>query len=100
VILRRRGWLNPDRAAARRLTCIVLATTLMAAVIFTVHGLLAPSFQTGGSVFRLAMLVLLVAVGLAAYLASLTALGVTSPRSLVAIVRASNSEAGNPTQDR
>jgi putative peptidoglycan lipid II flippase len=98
VILRRRGWLNPDRAAARRLTCIVLATTLMAAVIFTVHGLLAPSFQTGGSVFRLAMLVLLVAVGLAAYLASLTALGVT--RSLVAIVRASNSEAGNPTQDR
>jgi putative peptidoglycan lipid II flippase len=100
AILRRRGWLNPDAAAARRLTRIVLATMLMAAVIFAVHAMLASSFQAGSSALRLAILALLVTIGLAAYLASLAALGVTSLRDLVAIVRAPSAAAATEDNPR
>ena len=73
AILRRRGWLRLDRDAARRLPRIVLATMVMGIAIFGAHELLASPSIAGGSLARLAVLVLLVAIGLAVYLASLAA---------------------------
>src|SRR5262249_43060203 len=99
MILRRRGWLHLDRDGARRLPRIILATTVMAIVLLGAHQLLAPAFHAGGSAARLAMLVLLVAIGLAVYLASLEVLGVVRVRELLATVRAARSEpppADNP----
>jgi hypothetical protein len=61
-------------------------------VLLGTHQLLAPAFHAGGSAARLAMLVLLVAIGLAVYLASLEALGVVRMRDLLATVRAARAE--------
>jgi hypothetical protein len=69
-------------------------------VIFAVHAMLASSFQAAGSALRLATLALLVTIGLAAYLASLAALGVTSLRDLVAIVRAPSAAAASEDNPR
>jgi putative peptidoglycan lipid II flippase len=88
AILARRGWLRCDRAAARRLPRIVAATLIMGMVIFAAHDLLASLPGAGGSLARLALLVLLVALGLAVYLASLELLGVARLRDLIAAVRA------------
>ena len=88
AILARRGWLRCDRAAARRLPRIVAATLIMGMVIFAAHDLAAPLPGASGSLARLALLVLLVALGLAVYLASLELLGVARLRDLVAAVRA------------
>jgi putative peptidoglycan lipid II flippase len=99
AILRRRGWLHLDRDGARRLPRIVLATMVMAIALLGAHQLLAPSFHAGASATRLAMLVLLVAIGLTVYLASLEALGVVRMRDLLATVRAARAEpppADNP----
>src|SRR5262245_21172998 len=92
AILRRRGWLHLDRDGARRLPRIVLATMVMAIVLLGTHQLLAPAFHAGGSAARLAMLVLLVAIGLAVYLASLEMLGVVRMRDLLATVRTAAAE--------
>ena len=88
AILARRGWLRCDRAAARRLPRIVAATLIMGMVIFAAHDLSASLPGASGSLARLALLVLLVALGLAVYLASLELLGVARLRDLVAAVRA------------
>jgi putative peptidoglycan lipid II flippase len=99
AILRRRGRLHLDRDGARRLPRIVLATMVMAIALLGTHQLLAPSFHAGGSATRLAMLVLLVAIGLTVYLAGLEALGVVRMRDLLATVRAARAEpppADNP----
>jgi putative peptidoglycan lipid II flippase len=87
TILRRRGWVRLDRDAARRLPRIVAATTLMGLTIFGVHELLASPFDAREPLARLAVLVLLVASGLGAYLASLELLGVVRMRDLLAAVR-------------
>ncbi len=101
AILRRRGWLHLDDDGARRLPRIVLATMVMAIALLGTHQLVAPAFHAGGSATRLAMLVLLVAIGLAVYLASLEALGVVRMRDLLATVRAARTEppADNPRAD-
>ena len=88
AILARRGWLRCDRGAARRLPRIVAATLIMGMVIFAAHDLLASLPGASGSLARLALLVVLVALGLAVYLASLELLGVARLRDLVAAVRA------------
>jgi putative peptidoglycan lipid II flippase len=87
AILRRRGWLRLDRDAARRLPRIVAATTLMGLTIFGVHELLAWPFDPREPLARLAVLVLLIASGLVAYLASLELLGVARMRDLLAALR-------------
>ncbi|MET0632400.1 MAG: lipid II flippase MurJ [Xanthobacteraceae bacterium] len=88
AILARRGWLRCDRGAARRLPRIVAATLIMGMVIFAAHDLLASLPGASGSLARLALLVVLVALGLAVYLASLELLGVARLRDLIAAVRA------------
>ena len=88
AILARRGWLRCDRAAARRLPRIVAATLIMGMVIFAAHDLSASLPGASGSLARLALLVVLVALGLAVYLASLELLGVARLRDLIAAVRA------------
>jgi putative peptidoglycan lipid II flippase len=99
AILRRRGWLHLDHDGARRLPRIILATMVMAIALLGTHQLLAPASHAGGSAARLAILALLVAIGLAVYLASLETLGVVRMRDLLATMRAARSEpppADNP----
>ena len=83
AILRRRGWLQLDRDAARRLPRIVAATIVMGIAILGAQELLATSFHASGSPARLAVLALLVAIGLATYLACLHMLGVARMRDLL-----------------
>jgi putative peptidoglycan lipid II flippase len=83
AILWRRGWLRLDRDATRRLPRVVLATLVMGVMVFALHEWLAGPLGAGGSLTRLASLMLLVASGLAVYLASLQVLGVTRLRDLV-----------------
>jgi putative peptidoglycan lipid II flippase len=88
VILRQRGWLHLDHDAARRLPRIVAATVAMGLTVFGLHALVAPAFVADGSqLTRLAALALLVAVGLAVYLASIQLFGVARVRDLVRAVR-------------
>jgi putative peptidoglycan lipid II flippase len=87
AILARRGWLRCDRAAARRLPRIVAATLIMGTVIFAAHDLVASLPGASGSLARLGLLIVLVALGLAVYLASLELLGVARLRDLIAAAR-------------
>jgi putative peptidoglycan lipid II flippase len=88
VILRRRGWLALDRAAARRLPRIVAATLVMGLTVFAAHALLASAFGAGGSqLLRLIALALLVVIGLAVYLASIELFGVARLRDLLGALR-------------
>jgi putative peptidoglycan lipid II flippase len=87
VILRRRGWLRLDRDGARRLPRIILATMAMGIAIFGMSELIASPSNAGGSLAQLAALALLVALGLAVYVASLELLGVARVRDLLAAVR-------------
>ncbi len=88
VVLRQRGWLHLDRDAARRLPRIVAATLVMGVAVLGMHVLLAPAFGADGlQLTRLAALALLVAIGLAVYLASIELFGVARLRDLVRAVR-------------
>jgi putative peptidoglycan lipid II flippase len=87
TILQRRGWLRLDRDAARRLPRIVLAAAVMGLSILAALALLAPLFNASGSLARIAVLVVLVAIGLVTYLASLDVLGTARMRDLLAAVR-------------
>jgi putative peptidoglycan lipid II flippase len=87
IILQRRGWLRLDRDAARRLPRIVLAAAVMGLSILAALALLAPLFNASGSLARMAVLVVLVAIGLVTYLASLDVLGTARMRDLLAAVR-------------
>ena len=88
VVLWQRRWLQLDRDAARRLPRIVAATLVMGLAVFGLHQLLASPLITNGSqLVRLAALALLVATGLAVYLASIELLGVARLRDLLAAVR-------------
>ena len=87
-VLWQRRWLQFDRDAARRLPRIVAATLVMGLAVFGMHQLLASPLITNGSqLVRLAALALLVATGLAVYLASIELLGVARLRDLLAAVR-------------
>lgn len=84
VILWRRGWLHLDREATRRLPRIVAATLVMGLAVFGLHALLAPAFGADGSqLLRVAALALLVATGLAIYLACIELSGVARLRDLL-----------------
>jgi putative peptidoglycan lipid II flippase len=87
AILRRRGWLRFDRDMARRLPRIILATTVMGLAIFALHRLLGAHVEPGEPLARLITLGLLVASGLATYLASLEMLGIARLRDLLAAIR-------------
>jgi peptidoglycan biosynthesis protein MviN/MurJ (putative lipid II flippase) len=87
IVLQRRGWLALDRDALRRLPRIVAATVVMGVVVFAAHSLSASQAGASGSLARLALLAVLVALGLAVYLASLQLLGVARLRDLIAAVR-------------
>ncbi len=88
VILYRRGWLCLDAAAKRRLPLIVVATAVMAAAILAAQLLLAATIDASGSqLVRIGSLALFVAIGLAAYLASLELSGVARLREIVAAIR-------------
>jgi putative peptidoglycan lipid II flippase len=89
AIVQRRGWLHLDAAAMRRLPRIALATIVMAIAIFGARELVAPLTLANGTLGRLALLALLVAIGLGIYLASLETLGVARMRDLLAGMRAS-----------
>jgi hypothetical protein len=56
-------------------------------VIFAAHDLVASLPDTSGSLARLGLLIVLVALGLAVYLASLELLGVARLRDLIAAAR-------------
>ncbi len=87
IVLRRRGRLALDRDAVRRLPRIVAAAMAMGAAVFGLHELAAAALPAGGPLTRLAALAVMVAVGVAVYLASLEALGVARMRDLVRAVR-------------
>ncbi len=96
IILWRRGWLRLDRAAATRLPRIILATAIMGIAIFAMQELVASRFDASGSPARLTVVVVLVATGLAVYLAGLEVLGVARMRHLLAAVRASGQRQQSP----
>jgi putative peptidoglycan lipid II flippase len=88
VILWRRGWLQIDAAARRRLPRILLAATVMGAFIAGADAALtAWSDITSTPAGRVAALSLLVAAGLGLYAAGLQALGVASVQRLLWAVR-------------
>ena len=88
VVLWRRGWLKLDRAARRRLPRIVLATVIMAAAILGARHLIASAFATTDTAFaRIVILAILVAAGLAVYLAAIELLGVARLGELRAAMR-------------
>ena len=88
VVLRQRGWLHLDGDAARRLPRIVAGTLVMGVAVFGMHALIAPAFGADGSqLTRLAALALLVAIGLAVYLASIELFGVARLRDLLRAIR-------------
>jgi putative peptidoglycan lipid II flippase len=87
AILFARGWLPFDRAAARRLPRIAVATVLMGAALIGAQALLAAMLDGASIPGRIAALMLLVGIGLLVYLASLQALGVARLRDLVAAMR-------------
>src|SRR5262245_55654091 len=65
----------------------ILATVAMGSAIFGMSELIASPSNAGGSLARLAVLALLVALGLAVYVACLELLGVARVHDLLAAVR-------------
>lgn len=89
LILYRRGWLRLDPTALRRLPRIVLATIVMGAVVASALGAghrLFPALAAS-SLGRLGMLVVLVTLGVAVYLAALEILGVAKLKDLISGIR-------------
>jgi putative peptidoglycan lipid II flippase len=86
TVLWRRGWIGLDRDALRRLPRIAAATILMACALIGA-GWIAVPLAGGGLPARIATLLVLVAIGLAAYLASLELLGVARLRDLARAIR-------------
>ncbi|HZP70226.1 MAG TPA: murein biosynthesis integral membrane protein MurJ [Pseudolabrys sp.] len=83
VILLRRSWLRIDAGARRRLPRIGLATIAMAGAVGGAHRLIGNSANAPAA--RLAILAVLVALGVAVYLAALRLLGVATLRELTAL---------------
>ena len=84
-----RRWLRLDPRAAQRLPRIVLATVIMGAVVAYGHVAGHSHFPhlAASSFGRLVLLVVLVTLGVAVYLAALRVLGVAKLKDLVAAVR-------------
>jgi putative peptidoglycan lipid II flippase len=86
AILAHRGWLALDRGAWRRLPRLVVAAAVMGGVIFAANALAAPMLD-GSQLIRIGGLVVLVALGLAVYVASLEVLGVARLHDLLTAIR-------------
>jgi putative peptidoglycan lipid II flippase len=88
IVLARRGWLDLDAAARRRLPRIVLATAVMALAILGGRHLIATAFAASDTALvRILTLAVLVAGGLAVYLAAIEALGIARIAELRAAMR-------------
>jgi len=85
IILRQRNWLKLDAAGRRRLPLIGLATIIMGAVIACAT--YASGTTAHSSSIRLIILIALVLLGIAIYLASLQLLGVAKVKDLATAVR-------------
>jgi putative peptidoglycan lipid II flippase len=85
IMLRRRGWLRLDSAARRRLPLIGLATIIMAGVVACAKYVSGPAALTAPA--KLIILIALVLLGIAIYLASLQLLGVAKVKDLAGAVR-------------
>jgi putative peptidoglycan lipid II flippase len=87
ITLWRRGWLRIEPAALRRMPRIVIATAIMGAVIAAGDAALTSLLDvSGSSLARIVTLFALVVAGLAVYLGSLQAFGVTSVQVLAAAI--------------
>lgn len=88
MVLARRRWLGLDSDARRRLPRIALASLATAIIIAVLHDLLAriPGLTAGGA-GRIALMLALVAAGLAVYLVCLQIAGVVRFRDLAAAIR-------------
>jgi putative peptidoglycan lipid II flippase len=87
VILWRRGWIALERGAWRRLVGIVLSTAIMGAAIATGDALLTAAAGKASTIARAATLLVLVAAGLAVYLAALQIFSVARVRDIFIAVR-------------
>jgi putative peptidoglycan lipid II flippase len=87
IVLMRRGWLRIDRNAKRRLPRILAATIVMGAAILGVRMAFAsiPVLSASGTA-RITTLAMLVAGGLAIYVAGLQVLQVMRWRDIVSAV--------------
>jgi len=89
LILYGRGWLRLDRHAVHRLPRIVLATLVMSGAVaygLTLGHTLWPALASA-ALDRVILLTVLVALGIAIYLAALQILGVAKLKDLVAAIR-------------
>jgi putative peptidoglycan lipid II flippase len=87
AILARRRWLRLDRDGRRRIPRIVLGTLVMAvAILLAQHTIVALFGAATSALARVALLAVLVAIGLAVYLAAIQALGVARLRDLAAAI--------------
>jgi putative peptidoglycan lipid II flippase len=88
IVLWRRGWLDIDCAARRRLPRIVLATAIMAVAILLGHHVIAALLNVTDTPFaRITTLAILVVAGLAVYLAAIQLLGIARLGELRAAIR-------------
>lgn len=84
-----RGWLRLDAMAARQLPRIALATLIMGAAVFyrSAAGHRLMPVLASASLGRFVLLMVLVALGVAVYLAALQVLGVAKLKDLIAAAR-------------
>jgi putative peptidoglycan lipid II flippase len=88
VVLARRGWLALDAAARRRLPRILLATAVMALAILGGRHLIAAAVAAPDTALvRILTLAVLVAAGLAVYVAAIEVLGIARIAELRAAMR-------------
>jgi putative peptidoglycan lipid II flippase len=88
ILLGRRGWLDIDAQARRKLIRIVLGAIVMGIAIFLAeHALAAPLGRMASTLARIAMLGVLVGGGLAVYLGLLHLFGVMRLRELALAIR-------------
>ncbi|HEY1541265.1 MAG TPA: murein biosynthesis integral membrane protein MurJ [Xanthobacteraceae bacterium] len=87
IVLWRRGWLALDPAARRRVPRIALATVVMTVAIFGGRDLIAAFAASDTALVRVLTLAVLVAAGLAVYLAAIEILGIARIAELRAAMR-------------
>jgi putative peptidoglycan lipid II flippase len=99
LILWRRGWLALDAAAMRRLPRMLSAAAIMGAVVLALnHALAALTAGFASQLARIAVLAVLVAAGLATYVAGLGVFGVARPRDLIWLGLRDQTPASGPDQ--
>ncbi len=88
IVLLRRKWLRLDGDGWKRLPRILIATGIMAAIIYVLDMTLRSNFDLQDvQLVRILLLVVLVTAGLVGYLAALQVLGVAKMSEILAAVR-------------